>query len=80
MTKAYDEKYHKEKLIKYTLDCLITGYEMDRDLWMDNQGNSIMIIHMGMNKKSIVIKSSIFHEQIKTEALKRFDGWKSKSY
>ena len=80
MTKAFDEKYHKDQLIDYVLSSWITGYEMDYDSWMDNNANPIMIIHFSQNEKSIVIKREDFNKIILPEVEKKFNEYKKVFY
>ena len=72
-TKAFDEKYHKEKLVQYVCESWLSGLEMDYESWMDNNGRPIRIIHLGDNEKSIVIKLEDFNNIIVPEAKRRFD-------
>jgi hypothetical protein len=80
MTKAFDEKYHKDRLVDYVLSSWLTGYEMDYDSWMDNNGNPIMIIHFSQNEKSIVIKREDFNKIILPEVEKKFNEYKKGFY
>lgn len=70
-TKAFDEKYHKEKLVKYVLSSWISGYEMDCHSWYNNQGEAIRIIYLG-NNEAIVIKSKDYGNIIIPEVEIRF--------
>lgn len=74
-TKAFDEKYHKEKLIQLVCESWLSGYEMDYDSWFDNNGNPIRIFHFGNDEKSIVIKTDDFNNIIIPEAKRRFDDF-----
>lgn len=80
MTKAFNEKYHKDQLVDYVLSSWLTGYEMDYDSWMDNNANPIMIIHFSQNEKSIVIKREDFNKIILPEVEKKFNEYKKGFY
>lgn len=72
-TKAFDEKYHKEKLIQHVCKSWLSGYEMDYDSWFDNNGNLIRIFHFRNDENPIVIKLDDFNNIIIPEAKRRFD-------
>lgn len=76
MIKAFDEKYHKEKLVNYVLSSWISGYEMDKTLWFNNNGEPIMIIHFSMHEKSILIKTEDFKKIILPEVEIKFNEYK----
>lgn len=37
----YEESKHKETLVRRIVDCLLTGYELDRTIHFDNYGNAV---------------------------------------
>lgn len=41
----YEESKHKEQIVKAMIDCLLTGYELDKTIHFDNEMNIVYHIH-----------------------------------